>query len=344
MSTQINVVVDGGGLVDRSKEQTQANRWAKAEADARQAALNEGLRQRDGRLQQDGRAPDGGPLYGSASDARSRLDEPVGRVNLAESMLMVPTSGPVNGQVPLKSRGFPKFGSVVTNASNRVPIYEPTGGPNGSAAFASEGVVYRNTLINFRYPYEGSTSRYKQGVKDFTAQFYVKLTESSTMRLNQPWGYCGFDLGNSDRLSIYLTLRTDIVSVNPVVRRISREVDIYVSGYEDGIGIEAVLYDKITPLDDPTGPQLMPGTWHHVAMCKKGNDFYAFFDGGIIGQASIDWPVFDFSGTPDDDWADVYFGNVDTDGSAAEPVRVHGLKFEARAVYTAPFTPPPFIT
>lgn len=76
MSTQINVVVDGGGLVDRSKEQTQANRWAKAEADARQAALDEGFKQREAVLKQQGLSADSEPLYGAASRFKRWQDEP----------------------------------------------------------------------------------------------------------------------------------------------------------------------------------------------------------------------------------------------------------------------------
>lgn len=341
MSTQINVVVDGGGLVDRSKEQTQANRWAKAEADARQAALDEGLRQRDGRLQQDGRAPDGGPLYGSTTDARSRLDEPVGRVNLAESMLMVPTSGPVGGQVPFKSRGFPKFGSVVTEASLGVPIYEPTGGPNGAAALACEPDVSKDVLIYARFPYEGSTSRYKEGVKDFTLQAYVRLTDADTFRINQPDPIFSVFIGNTDQARIDVRLETNLISTRPVVRAVQRDItfEIFRSGYD-----YVTLYRATTSLSDPTGPQLMPGAWHHLAISKSGSNVYAFFDGAVIGQATVDWDMLRFSTSPDFDWGQIYFGTTDTDGSAAEPVRVHGLKFEASAVYTAPFTPPPFLT
>lgn len=341
MSTQINVVVDGGGLVDRSKEQTQANRWAKAEADARQAALDEGLRQRDGRLQQDGRAPDGGPLYGSTTDARSRLDEPVGRVNLAESMLMLPTSGPVNGQVPFKSRGFPKFGSVVAGSGYGAPIYEPTGGPNGSAALACEPDVYKGVLIYGRFPYEGSASRYKEGVKDFTLQAYAKLTDAGTFRTNQPEPIFNVFIGNTDEVRIDVRLVTNIISTGPVVRAVQRDMtfEIFRSGHSD-----VTLYNAVTSLSDPTGPQLMPGAWHHLAISKSGNNVYAFFDGAIIGQATVDWTTLRFSASPDFDWGQIYFATQDTDGSAAEPVRVHGLKFEARAVYTGPFTPPPFLT
>lgn len=341
MGTQINVAIGGGGLVDRSKEQTQANRWNRAEADARQAALQEGLRQRDGLLQQDGRAPDGGPLYGSATDARSRLDEPVGRANLAESMLMLPTSGPVDGQVPFKSRGFPKFGSVVAEGGMAPPIYEPTGGPNGSAALACEPDVYKNVLIYARFPYEGSTSRYKEGVKDFTLQAYVKLTDAGTFRIEQPEPIFNVSLGNTDQVRIDVRLETNIISTRPVVRVVQRDItfEIFRLGYED-----VTLYRKITSLSDPTGPQLMPGAWHHLAISKSGSNLHAFFDGVIIGQATVDWTTLRFSASPDSDWGQIYLGTQDTDGSAAEPVRVHGLKFETRAVYIAPFTPPPFLT
>jgi hypothetical protein len=339
MSTQINVVVDGGGLVDRSKEQTQANRWAKAEADARQAALDEGLRQRDGRLQQDGRAPDGGPLYGSASDARSRLDEPVGRVNLAESMLMLPTSGPVNGQVPFKSRGFPKFGSVYSPLSYGPPSFEASSGPNGAPALVSDPALGTGGLnyVNLRgqFPYGGSTSRYKEGVKDFTLQHFVKL--GSTYVTSQPRSEALIVVGSQGFASIDTTLLT---SAGVARRRMAFTVD-------PGDGNPSLdLFSTNIPLSTATGPQLVPGAWHHCAICKSGGTVYAFFDGALIGQASVSWPKMLFTPFSDDNWSEFSFGNSVGGGVGilAQPVYLHGLKFEARAVYTAPFTPPPFLT
>jgi hypothetical protein len=76
MTTQINVIVDNGGLSAKAKQQTQANRWQKLEADNRQKVEQQGLQQRDAERLLRGIGPDGRPLYGSSPAQLLRRDEP----------------------------------------------------------------------------------------------------------------------------------------------------------------------------------------------------------------------------------------------------------------------------
>jgi hypothetical protein len=340
-SLSVNIDIKGLDLLRLNKQQVEMNRFLTLERNGDKLTFKKSAEQL--RFEQDkkGKRYNGTEknLLKPKQDYLS--DRPTAPGTLPEYMLMLPTSGPVSGQVPFKSRGFPKFGSVVAQPNFGAPIYEPTGGPNGAAALACEPDVYKDVLIEVEFPYEGSTSRYKQGVKDFTLQAYAKLTDANTFRINQPEPVFAVLIGNTDWVQIDVRLETNIISLRPVVRAVQRDIsfEIYRSGYDD-----VTLYRATTSLSDPTGPQLMPGAWHHLAISKSGSNVYAFFDGAVIGQATVDWDMLRFSTSPDFDWGQIYFGTTDTDGSAAEPVRVHGLKFEARAVYTAPFTPPPFIT
>lgn len=76
MSTYINVTVDGGGLSERAKAQTNANRQAKLEGDNRQKVEAQGRDQRDATRAQQGIGPDGQPLYGTPARNTLRRDEP----------------------------------------------------------------------------------------------------------------------------------------------------------------------------------------------------------------------------------------------------------------------------
>lgn len=76
MSTQINVIVDNGGLSEKARRQTQSNRWSKLESDNRQKVEATGTKQRDANRAQQGIGPDGRPLYGTPASQPLRRDEP----------------------------------------------------------------------------------------------------------------------------------------------------------------------------------------------------------------------------------------------------------------------------
>lgn len=76
MSTYINVTVGKAGLSDKAKQQTNANRQAKLEADARDKAEVDGKRQRDANRALQGIGPDGKSLFGQPLQTAVRKDEP----------------------------------------------------------------------------------------------------------------------------------------------------------------------------------------------------------------------------------------------------------------------------
>ena len=76
MTTQINVIVDNGGLSAKAKQRTQANRWQKLESDNRQKVEATGTQQRDANRLLSGIGADGRPLYGTPPAQPLRRDEP----------------------------------------------------------------------------------------------------------------------------------------------------------------------------------------------------------------------------------------------------------------------------
>ena len=65
MSTQINVTVGSGGLSDKAKQLQSAARQAQLEKERQQRVEAEGTEQRNAKLEAEGKAPDGSPLYGA---------------------------------------------------------------------------------------------------------------------------------------------------------------------------------------------------------------------------------------------------------------------------------------
>jgi hypothetical protein len=76
MTTRININVDQAALLQRSREQTQANRLGFLEGQNRNKVEAEARRQRDATRAQQGIGPDGQPLYGVPFRDPLRRDEP----------------------------------------------------------------------------------------------------------------------------------------------------------------------------------------------------------------------------------------------------------------------------
>lgn len=76
MSTQINVIVGGGGLSAAAKLQTQVNRQTKLNADKRQQVGAKGRNQRDAARAQNGLGANGKPLNTTTPGVSRRFDEP----------------------------------------------------------------------------------------------------------------------------------------------------------------------------------------------------------------------------------------------------------------------------
>jgi hypothetical protein len=76
MSTYINVTVGQQSLLDKSNQQTQANRQAFLDRQRQVKTGEEGKRQRDANRAQQGIGPDGKPLYGQALAGKRPWEEP----------------------------------------------------------------------------------------------------------------------------------------------------------------------------------------------------------------------------------------------------------------------------
>lgn len=76
MTTQINIIVDDGGLPKKAKEQMDANRWIALEKNGQKLTARKSKEMRDQELAKQGKAPDGKPQSTAPAKPSFRRDEP----------------------------------------------------------------------------------------------------------------------------------------------------------------------------------------------------------------------------------------------------------------------------
>lgn len=182
MTTQINVIVDNGGLSAKAKRQTQANRWQKLEQDNRQKVEAKALQQPDASRVQQGGGPDGRPLYGTPQVQPMRRDEPSAFRSGSYELSLVPSgeSAPRTFPAQLKNAKV-KPVQFVDQTSEQRHFYSATDGPAGGpylrcyegVTFSPRGVATTSTDLIF----DSSTiSAYRP---DFTVDLWAYLAVPS---------------------------------------------------------------------------------------------------------------------------------------------------------------------
>ena len=331
MSTKINIAVGDNALLDRAQQQQSANRQAQLQKEATLRLEAEATDERTKALAAQGRDAKGNLLAGAPftqpkSDRRPAANPGAGD----EFFLMRPSAEPLAGQVQLSNRGLISFASVASGT----PTYSSVSGPNSSSTLICDSSPRGNYVnITGRFPFEGSNSRFKEGVQDFTLQYYAKFGTSYVAL--QDYVDTTVRVGSNGFIDINLGFDTRGSGIDTAAWR---SLTFSVLGDSSKSTVE--LYDVSSLLSSTTGPQLLPGAWHHVAISRSGTTIRAFFDGVIIGSAVVDWPTLAFDTNPASTWLDAYFGTNQVVTTPAQPVYLHGLRFDTKALYTANFTPP----
>lgn len=328
MSTQINVIVDNGGLSEKARRQTQSNRWSKLESDNRQKVEAKGLQQRDANRLLSGIDANGRPLYGTPPAQPLRRDEPAAtRRQDSEYFMLRPAAGPTNNQLSLEHKGLISY----LNVSSGTPSYAPSGGPNGSSALVANNPPSGNYInLKGEFPFAGSSSRYKNGVKDFTLEFFFKFGTTYVFSQDEP--DIAIRIGTIGYVDVFVSLQSRTKKARKVldctVRQNFGSLPEGVAGYNEDMAL-------------PGGLNLQAGAWQHFAVCKSANRIMAYLDGFEIGSTQVTWESIEFAPQGASNWADIYFGISSVLSIAGQPVYLHGLRFETKALYKGPFTPPP---
>lgn len=342
MSTQINVTVDSGGLAGQDKQRRQALRFAKVEVDNQTKVESKGKNQRDKARAQQGLDANGKPKT-TAQQPQLLKDEPAAFRFPGYWFLRPDTPPNANawfgaGQsalIPLRQRG--SYPTSLTSGSANVlglarPTYLATGGPNETPALSSQPSVGDGQDANLPN-LSGTGMRANKFVRQFTLQMMFQL--GSTFNLQLPWPEVEVDFA-------------DLVMGFGLQNTGTGAGEIFKSFY---YSLNSALYERPTvpklfdvsnvPFSSPAAPDLSPGVWHHAAMTFKDGVCYAFFNGALIGQSQVGQPVIRLSTGSGYTAINVKFGQSFALIDPAQPVLVHGVKFEETCRWTASFTPPP---
>lgn len=164
MSTQINVIVDDGGLSAKAKQQTQANRWQKLEEAQRAKVAQKTHKQRDAQRLQNGIGLDGRPQYGGASAQSLRLDEPAANRSGDYSVLLL-----LANEFTDKSR----YRNLISPQGAQLSATDPK---YGSHSFYFPGDWYAFQTLNASITSASKRGKYELPVstQDFTVEMWVK--------------------------------------------------------------------------------------------------------------------------------------------------------------------------
>lgn len=315
MSTQINVIVDNGGLSEKARRQTQANRWSKLEGDNRQKVEAKAIQQRDANRALRGIGLDGRPLYGTPQAQPMRRDEPAAfRASGFYELSLPPTgeSAPKTFAAQLKNAKVKPVQFVDQTTAQR-HFYSATGGPAGGAYLRC---------------YEGDTYS-PRGIATTTADL---IFDTSTISADRPdftvdlWALLAVPSGNllqDNLLYAYEQVKTDQLTTDSTSNaRMRLEIFYKQSQFSLGPWIDIELKRRFynpssssyyfasvfTYRDyDPSGassgtspsestvatggtltanysPVVLRNTWNHFALARKAGVLSFFINGKKLGS------------------------------------------------------------
>ncbi len=347
MSTSINVVIDGVdgskvSLLERAKRQVEANRLEKLETDKAQKAAELAVIQQElVRRKQDGGSGDqivkAQPYRKSVQEEEPGVRRPLGYWFLRPHTPPGANAWFGAGQaavIPLRRRGsYPA--SLTSGTSSAIglgrPTYLPTGGPNERPALSSQPAVGIGQDANFP-ELSGTGMRANTFVRQFTLQMMFRL--GSTFNLQMPWPEVEVNFAD---LAMGFSLQNTGTGAGEIFKNFYYSLN---SGLYDRPSVPDPYGASNVPFSSPAAPDLSPGVWHHAAMTFKDGVAYAFFNGLLIGQSQVGQPLIRLSTSSGYTSIGIRFGQTVALIDPADPVLIHGVKFEEFCRWTASYTPP----
>jgi hypothetical protein len=378
MSTQINVTVDSGGLSDKARQLQTAARQAQLEKERQQRLEAEGTEQRATKLEAEGKAPDGQPIYGARFKQTEIERRPAAsRVSSLPGFLLVPDQDFVADTIQAKTKSIKNklFFCRLTKTTDIKPLFVPSGGP-GNAPFlqspqVSAGTGGYDALVEFPvcdnsdvlavvedFPNafkvltsDGvvSPAQIKNPVhklKKYTAEVYLK-GDGTFSQVGTVSGFAEASIFHFvPSPSVRATVFYASLEYNDTISDTSSfNYSLEVRGF-DGFYIRIYFgsYSNVFPLpsDGYIWPEPLQATkWYHVALVKTETSQSIYLEGTLIYSA-----LSDFSGLlnlPDTAIfkATAFLGNG---GVLVLRPGLGGFRFTPKVLYTGPFTPPASIT
>jgi hypothetical protein len=325
MSTEINVTVEDESLIDIDMKYRRQNRQnEQLRRQNNQAILAEEQKKRQDLQKKP--AP-------AKSAAKVRKDEPAASSSL-NSLVLRPTLPPdanqwfdpdVRAAIPLQSNGgYPRVANSDTSNTYGLarPTYFPTQGPSEAPALAAVPVG----SLSSNYVTLTASSPPNKVLNQFTVQLYFRM--GTSVQTYQPFPEILLELGP---ISMFFSIES-----GSSLRKVF-QYSIYAGGRTTDI------YSANSSLGDIGSPMLRAGVWHHVAMTLRAGVATAYFDGQALSQVTLPALTVELLkyGLSRTDWLTLGFGQSVTGFiNPAQPVYVHGLRFEPKCRWLSDFTPP----
>ena len=381
MSTEINVTIGPQSLVDRSRQEVEANRFRRSEQDAQQRTQAAAEQARQAALAQQGVTPDGASQYGNPRRPEFLRQKPAAfRFDQGLGFVLPTQAAYVDGALQVLARGtrpmlFSKFDSYLTGDSGtQLSNFSVVPGPASQtfALAALEGEI----VIGYTY------------TSDFAGSTIVDLRKVSDS-INANTDFIGFAVASPlPSGASYVPLPAlqnpsaassalDSFTVEFIYQVAERFLEVTFNnttitvGRGVGIGGDVsyiqVLTYGVTGTSWPSGfdaniqglyadpllPGLSLGQWCHVAMVKNAGVITVYHDGVSLFTATAAenyWDRYAISSSPVAGGQQYYLkvGELPFILKAKAfplesrtPVAVHGIRFTPRALYTTTTFEPP---
>ena len=360
MTTQINVTVDRGGLLERNKQQTNANRQARLEQDAQSATEAEAQQKRTERLAADGLNADGTPKASNYPKTQRVNQQPAANrsgiklyLDLNHPPIEVIEDDPLaSEEIPTKADEIYITGDKLTTYSFAVDDLRAKG---AASSATSSRIFYKSSAFSRGYyvvPYDPSgnpppvfvgsavmTSNYSttSGPQNTPA---ISITHQVTSRFGGGILFQPDDNGDS-----ILRKRIEFTSSQSTA-------EFYVKASGNSLThIEFRFYNALVYIDSSasesnvyfsdTGQSVSIDVslsdfenWKHVAMIFANKTFYVYISGGLVASSAGDMAQ-TINGMPD---IYLYGPHPNT-----QTLSVSGIRVVDRPLYSNNFTPPPII-
>ena len=377
MSTQVNITISDGGLVNKVKDLQAAARQAQLEKERQQRIETQGQQQRTANLAAAGRAPDGSPLYGARFE-QPQIDRRPAANRFGGKGLLVAGKTAAYGETGLPALssfgGSTRFGLFAAPADDFANFDVAAGpapgtmsliGPNISGVdpygfcFASnfvDSLDLQSVLAEADNddPYLGdldlpsgpvaspsalaNSSSKASNYNSFTFEFL--LNPPSNGDLDVATHNIRFDMSFGPNTSSTTLRISGITSFSSI------------TGDSDPGDDEEVFYGLF---EDDTGIRGASGEWNHVAYCKDQDQIRIYINGILIvtcNASSRYWNRYvEFERPGSSDVAvlngnlPVMFSVVENVDSRTAPLLLHGIRWSPKALYTGnTFTPLASIT
>lgn len=305
MTTQINVIVDNGGLSAKAKRQTQANRWSKLESDNRQKVEATGTQQRDANRLLSGIGDDGRPLYGTPPAQQVRRDEPAA-FRTSSDIMLAPSAAPL-GTASI---------NALTSATGVAESKQPTALRYKERFGHFYVVKYQQSLSpltsaeSFLYypfaPVEGKSSVARPNRSGLSRRLVLQTqggnkglaSGSGVYPTIESWVYLPANLPDASSGALYLELLgskpfSDAATYKNEYRSIfGFQLGLGsggVSGYPPNLSTQCLanyLGNQFVEITDP-GLQLPLGAWSHLAAQLRPGLVEYFVNGAKVRQMAI---------------------------------------------------------